>query len=50
MIRLKNLSAGYFGRPVIENVSMEFEPGNVTVLVGPNGSGKSTLLKAALGL
>lgn len=50
MIRLKNLSAGYFGKPVIEKVSMEFEPGKVTVLVGPNGSGKSTLLKAALGL
>lgn len=50
MIRLENLSAGYFGKPVIENVTMEFEPGKVTVLVGPNGSGKSTLLKAALGL
>lgn len=50
MIRLRNLSAGYFGRPVIENVTMAFEPGKVTVLTGPNGSGKSTLLKAALGL
>ncbi len=50
MIRLKNLSAGYFKKPVIEKVTMEFEPGKVTVLVGPNGSGKSTLLKAALGL
>ena len=50
MIRIKNLSAGYFGRPVIEKVTMEFQPGKVTVLTGPNGSGKSTLLKAALGL
>ena len=50
MIRLKNLSAGYIKKPVIEKVTMEFEPGKVTVLVGPNGSGKSTLLKAALGL
>lgn len=50
MIRLRNLSAGYFGKPVIEKVTMKFEPGKVTVLTGPNGSGKSTLLKAALGL
>ena len=50
MIRIKNLSAGYFGKPVIEKVTMEFKPGKVTVLTGPNGSGKSTLLKAALGL
>ena len=40
MIQLKNLSAGYFGKPVIKNVTMEFQPGKVTVLVGPNGSGK----------
>ena len=50
MIRIKNLSAGYFGKPVIEKVTMEFQLGKVTVLTGPNGSGKSTLLKAALGL
>ncbi len=50
MIRLNNLSAGYFGNPVIQNITMEFTPEKVTVLLGPNGSGKSTLLKAALGL
>lgn len=50
MIRLNNLSAGYFGNPVIQKITMEFTPGKVTVLLGPNGSGKSTLLKAALGL
>lgn len=50
MIQIKGLSAGYFGKPVVRNVTMEFTPGKVTVLVGPNGSGKSTLLKAALGL
>ena len=50
MIRLNNLSAGYFGIPVIQKITMEFTPGKITVLLGPNGSGKSTLLKAALGL
>ena len=50
MIQLKNLSAGYLGKTIIEDISLEFIPGQVLVLLGPNGSGKSTLLKAALGL
>ena len=50
MVRLKNLTAGYGKRPVVQGVTLEFAPGKVTVLSGPNGSGKSTLLKAALGL
>lgn len=50
MIQLNRLCAGYFGKPAVREVTMEFLPGKVTVLLGPNGSGKSTLLKAALGL
>lgn len=50
MIQLKNVCAGYMGKTVIKNISLEIEPGQVLVLLGPNGSGKSTLLKAALGL
>lgn len=50
MIELKRLSAGYGGKTVVQDVSLSFPAGQVTVLLGPNGSGKSTLLKAALGL
>ncbi|MGM9537950.1 MAG: ATP-binding cassette domain-containing protein, partial [Candidatus Onthomonas sp.] len=50
MIQLKQLSAGYSGAPVVQEVTLDFLPGQVLVLLGPNGSGKSTLLKAALGL
>ena len=50
MIQVKNLSAGYFGKTVVKDVTLDFVPGEVLVLLGPNGSGKSTLLKAALGL
>lgn len=50
MIEVRNLTAGYGGKTVLNQVSAAFPMGKVTVLVGPNGSGKSTLLKAALGL
>ena len=50
MIQVKNLSAGYLGQRVVNDVTLDFKPGEVLVLLGPNGSGKSTLLKAALGL
>ena len=50
MIEVKNLSAGYFGQKIIKDVTLEFRPGEVLVLLGPNGSGKSTFLKTALGL
>jgi len=50
MIQVKNLSAGYFGKTIVKNVTLDFVPGEVMVLLGPNGSGKTTLLKAALGL
>ena len=50
MIELKNVTAGYGSRVVVDDVTLNFPLGEVTVLLGPNGSGKSTLLKAALGL
>ena len=50
MIRLEAVSAGYPGRPVLRDITLDVRPGEVLALVGPNGSGKSTLLKAALGL
>lgn len=50
MIRVRNLCTGYFGKKIVKDVTMDFIPGEVLVLLGPNGSGKSTFLKAALGL
>ena len=50
MIELKQLSVGYNGKTVVQDVNLKFVPGEVLVLLGPNGSGKSTLLKTALGL
>ena len=50
MLEIKNLSAGYDGRPVLKDVSLSFRQGAVNIVVGPNGCGKSTLLKALAGI
>jgi len=44
------LSAGYDGRPIVQDVNIEATPGKVVSIVGPNGSGKSTLLKSLVGV
>ena len=50
MIEVKRLSAGYGSRMVLQDISLSFPSGQVTVLLGPNGCGKSTLVKTVLGL
>lgn len=44
-----DLSAGYDGRALIENVSFEVGPGECVLLCGANGIGKSTLLRTVAG-
>ena len=50
MLQVQDLLAGYGKLQVLNGVSMEARPNEVTVIVGPNGSGKSTLLKSISGL
>lgn len=50
MIELKKVCAGYGSREVLHEISLNLEPGKITVLVGPNGCGKSTLLKTLVRL
>jgi ABC-type polar amino acid transport system ATPase subunit len=40
-----NLSFGYNGKPVFQNVNLSIETGGITVLIGPSGTGKTTLLR-----
>jgi ABC-type branched-subunit amino acid transport system ATPase component len=49
-LRTSELSAGYGGRPVVHEISVNVQPGKVVSIVGPNGSGKSTLLKSIAGV
>lgn len=47
-IKVENVSLGYDGIPVVENLSFEVNKGDYLCIVGENGSGKSTLIKALL--
>lgn len=49
-ITCRDLSLGYEGRTVSENISFTVEAGDYLCIVGENGSGKSTLMRALLGL
>ena len=44
-LETKNLSVGYHGKPLIEDVPLCVQRGKIVTLIGPNGSGKSTILK-----
>jgi ABC-type branched-subunit amino acid transport system ATPase component len=49
-LRATGVTAGYGGDPIIRNITLRAEPGEVVSLVGANGSGKSTFLKSLVGV
>ena len=50
MLRVEDLTAGYNGKPAIQGITFNLQPGRLMGLLGPNGSGKSTLLRAISGV
>lgn len=42
----RQLTVGYDGAPVVRDIDIDVEQGEIVALVGPNGSGKSTILKS----
>ncbi len=49
-LELDGITLSYTGTPVIEDLSLTVQPGEILVLTGPSGCGKSTLLRALTGL
>jgi sulfate transport system ATP-binding protein len=49
-IRIEGLTKRYGDHPVLSDVSLSVETGELFVLLGPSGSGKSTVLRVLAGL
>ncbi len=49
-LELQNLTIDYENKPVISNLSLDINDGELVSLLGPSGVGKTTILKAIAGL
>jgi branched-chain amino acid transport system ATP-binding protein len=49
-LAVEDLSAGYLGTPVVRDLSLSVEPGEVVAMLGPNGAGKTTTMTTIAGL
>ena len=45
-IYTEQMTVGYDGKPLIENIEIAVNRGEILTLIGPNGAGKSTILKS----
>ncbi|MFC7550674.1 sugar ABC transporter ATP-binding protein [Plantactinospora sp. GCM10030261] len=49
-LRVTGLSKSFVGQPVLTEVDLRIEPGEIHALLGENGAGKSTLIKILAGV
>ena len=50
MLRVSHLTVEYEGKPVVSDVSLQVEQGQIVSLVGESGSGKTTVLRTVFGI
>jgi len=50
MIQLTNVTKRYDNTTVVDNLSLQIEPGEIVGIIGHNGAGKSTTMKMIAGL
>ena len=49
-ITCQNLSVGYEGKAIVQNMNLSVNEGDYLCVIGENGAGKSTFMKTLLGL
>ena len=50
LLKLEHVTICYNGEPVVHDVDLELNKGEILGVVGASGSGKSTIIKAIMGL
>ncbi|HQT64807.1 MAG: hypothetical protein B7Z75_06570 [Acidocella sp. 20-57-95] len=50
MLNVQKITAGYAAGPVIWDINLVVNPGEIVTLIGANGAGKSTIVKTISGL
>jgi ABC-type polar amino acid transport system ATPase subunit len=45
LVKIETLSKAFGDQTLFQNLSLEFQPGKLSVIMGPSGCGKSTLLR-----
>jgi ABC-type cobalamin/Fe3+-siderophores transport system ATPase subunit len=50
MLSIESLTVGYGSQPVLKEISLTVQPGEIIALIGPNGAGKTTLFRAVSGV
>ena len=50
MIKVENLYKEFDGKTILNDISIEYKPGQCSLIIGASGSGKTVLLKNLVGL
>ena len=50
MLRVRGLTVGYGGEPVLDGIDLDLESGHFASLIGPSGSGKTSILRVVTNL